>query len=869
MRYLVFAIIPAIILGTIITNSSVSATTAKLWHTVERINGASKPNVSFSKISVNGNFVVFQSNNGDLVPNDNNNFCDTDGNGVADNSCDDIFLFNRETKNTTLVSASSSGTQSNQRSAFPSISPDAKHIAFSSQASNLVPDGAHNCKYFGEPPTPKQCTDIFVHDLETGTTERVSMTSSGVKTNGNSNFPGISADGHYVVFSSYANNLVPNDVQICPDVFSPSQCSHIFLHDRLTGTTERIDLTSTGEKGNSGSYQPSISADGRHVAFLSTSNNLVPNDNNGQTDIFVRHLDSGQTELVSISSSGNQDNQYAVLSAPAVSTTGRYVAFSSTSTKLVPDDTNGVSDVFVRDTQNGTTIRASVSNSGSQANSKSGSFDPSISSDGNHVLFDSVATNLVPNDTNGSYDIFVRDIQASTTTRVSIAQDGSQGNSGSFAGSISTDGTFATFLSSSNNLIPGDLNNAFDIFVAEASSTPPFPYLSQLDPDWKDLAYDHASASNPFFCGTTIGGCGCAITSSAMLLKYYGVAKSPDGQETNPDTLNTWLKQNSGYAFGALKWNSIATYSVKANEAFGTQKIRFVGTGSANDFQTLDADLTDNKPDILAEPGHFIVATKKDGTVYSIADPAYQSKTSLDAYSNNFTGMRRFEKTNTNLSALYISTPAPNDLFITDSLGRRAGKDLQSGQTFTEIPNSYYFLEPSLTDQTQQNAQTPDSGVNTLVIINPPGGIFNLQSQSGPIDVSAYDALGNIKVKNFSTASPDSFEINYSPNTGSDFSVYQKVKIEVKPQNLNKGNGVIPVTIESDDNFDAQNVDFNSVRFTSAQITPIKFPLLIQNGNDDKKDFQVFFFANEIPPDPNLCLSGITTNGLAFKGCST
>lgn len=398
---------------------------------------------------------------------------------------------------------------------------------------------------------------------------------------------------------------------------------------------------------------------------------------------------------------------------------------------------------------------------------------------------------------------------------------------------------------------------------------PIFPYLSQLDPAWKDLEYDHASSIGPFFCGTTIGGCGCAITSSAMLLNYYGANKAPNGQPTNPATLNDWLKQNSGYAFGALKWNSVAAYSVKANTAFGTQKIRFVSVGSANDFQTLDSDLANKKPDILEEPGHFIVASEKNSPTYAISDPAYQSRQTLAAYQNSFSSMRRFEKTNTDLSALYISTPTPNDLFITDSLGRRAGKDPQSGQVLTEIPNSYYFLEPSLIDQTQQNAQTPNSGVSTLVIINPPQDTFNLQSQSGPIDVSAYDTYGNIKVKNFSPISPDSFEINYSPEPSSDFSVFQKVAIEVKPQNLNKGNGIIPIVIESDDNFNAQDVDFGSIRFTSTQIIPIKFPLLVQNGKDNKKDLQVFFYVNEIPPDPNLCLTGITMEGLTFKGCST
>ncbi len=398
---------------------------------------------------------------------------------------------------------------------------------------------------------------------------------------------------------------------------------------------------------------------------------------------------------------------------------------------------------------------------------------------------------------------------------------------------------------------------------------PSFPYLSQLDPAWKDLTYDHASTSNPFFCGTTIGGCGCAITSSAMLLKYYGVTKAPDGSETNPNTLNTWLKNNSGYAFGALKWNSIAAYSVKANEVFGTQKIRFVGTGAANDFTTLDSDLSNSKPDIISEPGHFIVATKKDGTDYGIADPAYKTRTTLASYSNSFTGIRRYEKTNTDLSAIYISTPTPNDLFITDSLGRSTGKNPDTGEILTQIPNSHYFVEPSFTDQTDPNSQVPSSGVTTLVIINPGEGTFNLNSKFGPIDISAYDTLGNIQVKNFSTIEPDTFELNYSAVTGSDFNVYQKVSIDLKPQNLNKGNGVFPLVIKSDDNFNVQDIDFQSIRLTPPQISPIKFPLLISSGKDSKKDMQIFFLASQIPPNENLCLTGLTVDNIAFKSCST
>ena len=397
---------------------------------------------------------------------------------------------------------------------------------------------------------------------------------------------------------------------------------------------------------------------------------------------------------------------------------------------------------------------------------------------------------------------------------------------------------------------------------------PSFPYLSQLDPAWKDLTYDHASTSNPFFCGTTIGGCGCAITSAAMLLNYYGVSRTPSGNPTNPQTLNDWLNQNQGYAFGALKWNSVAAYSVRVNENFGTQKIRFVGVGSGNDFDTLNTDLANSKPEILEEPGHFIVANAKQDPTYQIADPAYENKKTLATYSNNFLSSRRYEKTNTDLSSIYISSPTPNDLFITDSLGRSTGKNPETGEILTQIPNSYYFVEPSFTNQTDPNSQVPNTGVTTLVIINPEEGSFTLDSKSGPIDVSAYDTLGNIQVKNFETVAPDTFELNYSPNTGSTFKVFQKVSIDLKPQNINKGNGVFPIVIKSDDNFNVQDIDFQSIQLSPSGISPIKFPLLVSNGKDNKKDLQIFFLASQISRNNNLCLTGTTISGIQFKGCT-
>jgi len=885
MRFLILLTVCAFLFGFLIGGESVSAMTTKQWRTVEKISGYSPSDNPFPKTSDEGRFVVFHSHIANLVPNDSNNLCDTDGNSVKDNSCADIFAYDRETKNIKLISVSTNGTQGNQRSAFPSISSDARYIAFSSQASNLVPDGTHNCPYV-YPPFLQQCTDIFVHDMDNEITDRVSVASDGTKANGNSNFPSISADGRYITFSSEASNLIPNGVHICRDSFSSHQCYDIFVHDRLTETTELTSVASNGEKGNQGSYQPSISADGRHVVFLSSASNLVSNDNNGRSDVFIRHLDTEETEIVSIASDGTQSNLDAEFGMSAVSEDGRYVAFVSRSTNLVANDSNDATDVFVRDLQTGITVRASVATDGSQTNDRSGSYKPSISSDGRYILFDSWATNLVANDTNDRPDIFVRDLQTGTTTRVSLAQDGSQANLSSSGGSISPDGKFASFNSAASNLLPGDLNNAPDIFVAEASTATTFLYLSQKDPAWGGQVYDHADSIGSFFCGTTIAGCGCAITSSAMLLKYYGVDKSPAGDPTNPQTLNNWLKANNGYAFGALKWNSIAAYSIKANQAWQTQKIKFSGIAPANNFSALDAELANNQPTILQEPGHFIVASKKQGSDYSIADPAWENKTTLAAYSNSFQSMRRFEKTTTDLSAIQISAPAPTEIFVTDSKGKRTGKDPQTGQIYNEIPDSYYTIEPAYSDQNQGNPQLPDpsNGVTTLVILTPRAQTFNSHIFGSPeysIDFSAYDMDGNTNVQQFENipnGGIQNFEINYSPTDITQLTVTQIVDIDIKPgsnpNSINlKSNGLIPVAILTSEDFDATTIDPQSIKFGPNEIGEAHQTGHLEDTDADGDIDMVLHFKTQktgiLAGDVEVCLEGMTFTGIPFLGCDT
>ncbi len=178
----------------------------------------------------------------------------------------------------------------------------------------------------------------------------------------------------------------------------------VFVRDRELGTTRRVSVSSTGAQGDSGGFGPAISSAGRYVAFSSHASNLVSGDTNAAQDVFVRDRELGTTRRVSVSSTGAQGDSLSF--DPAISSAGRYVAFSSDASNLVPGDTEGTVDVFVRDRDLGATRRVSVSSTGAQGNRIS--FEPAISSAGRYVAFSSAASNLVPGDTNDSLDVFVR-----------------------------------------------------------------------------------------------------------------------------------------------------------------------------------------------------------------------------------------------------------------------------------------------------------------------------------------------------------------------------------------------------------------------------------------------------------------------------
>jgi archaellum component FlaF (FlaF/FlaG flagellin family) len=216
-----------------------------------------------------------------------------------------------------------------------------------------------------------------------------------------------------------------------------------------------------------------LSANGLYVAYESSATNLVPGDVNGLKDIFVRDLQSGTTELVSLATGGAQGNGFS--DYPSISADGRYVAFESTASNLAPGDTNTLPDLFVRDRQNGTTELVSVDSGGVQGNNVSEG--PAISADGRYVAFQSDATNLVPGDTNSVTDVFLRDRQAGTTERVSVDSGGVQGNHISYLASISGDGRYVGFGSYSSNLVSGDTNGFQDVFVRDRFDVPAFTSL--------------------------------------------------------------------------------------------------------------------------------------------------------------------------------------------------------------------------------------------------------------------------------------------------------------------------------------------------------------------------------------------------------
>lgn len=463
-------------------------------------------------VSEDGRYVTFVSGATNLVPGD------TNGAG-------DVFVLDRQTGTVTRVSVSSTGVEGNDTSSFPAISADGRYVAFGSEATNLVPGDDNGVG------------DIFVHDRSTGTTTRVSVSSTGEQADGSSIFQGITADGNLIAFVSQATNLVADDTNGFQD---------IFLHNRSTGNTTRVSVSSTGVQANSNSNYPSISENECFVVFQSVASNLVSGDTNGVVDVFVHDCSTGATARVSVASDGTQANNHSSSFGDMdISGDGRYVSFYSNASNLVSDDTNGFSDVFVHDRNTGETTRVSVSSGGAEADSNSTT--TSISFSGRHVIFQSDATNLVSDDTNGVGDVFIHDRQLGETTRVSVSSSGEQGNarSGYWLGTprISSDGRYAVFASDATNLVSGDTNGVSDVFIHDTIAAAVTP--SSLP----ETGFRHGEVSRlPHQTAAK------AYTSTAMTLVIPGLGVSMDivgVPQSGGEWDVSWLGNSAGYLSGS------------------------------------------------------------------------------------------------------------------------------------------------------------------------------------------------------------------------------------------------------------------------------------------------------------------------------
>jgi Tol biopolymer transport system component len=380
-------------------------------------------------ISADGRLVVFQSEASNLVPGDTNGEMDS-------------FLYDTVTKEITRVGVGNNGEQADSGSGFPRISGNGRYVVFSSSADNLVDDDTNGA------------ADVFLRDLQEGTTTRASINSSGEQGDALSVAGDISHDGQRIVFQSIASNFDSPE-------FTP-QLDDIYLHDRPSGTTTRISVGRGGWQANSTALRPRISPDGGSVAFESNATNLVHADTNG-TEIFVYDVDAGTINRVCVNDSGAQGNNLCYY--PDFSHDGRFITFWSPADNLVPNDTNNEADIFVRDQVSGTTTRVSVDSTGAQAEPAwYTTSSPSISADGRFVAFTSSATLEDADLFNGWNDVYVHDRETGNTTLVSENHE-TLGFGHSRQPDISADGLYIAFHSWAENLVPGDTNAQGDIFI--------------------------------------------------------------------------------------------------------------------------------------------------------------------------------------------------------------------------------------------------------------------------------------------------------------------------------------------------------------------------------------------------------------------
>jgi Tol biopolymer transport system component len=363
-------------------------------------------------------------------------------------SCGSVFVRDRVANRTVNASVSSNGAGGDDNSLGGTISRDGHTVGFISFASNLVVGDTNNS------------VDTFVHDLRTGRTVRVSVTSSGQQTTSSYGYPHdltLSADGRYAVFPSNDAQLTRGHAtSTCFDVAAHESrpCMALFRHDMRTGATTMVTVGADGTAPDGDSHVTGITPDGRYVSYWSDAENLTRDDHNLLTDMFVTDLVTHRTELVSVSSSGRQTrdtSSFSYTKSGGISDDGRFVAFVADDDDLVSGDDNGLRDAFVRDRVLHRTERVSITSSGDQAELRGpdhGGYEvrfASLSPDGRYVVFESFADNLVAGDTNQYSDVFEHDRRTGRTMRFSLGPNGHQAEGQAQSPSVADDGRTVAF----------------------------------------------------------------------------------------------------------------------------------------------------------------------------------------------------------------------------------------------------------------------------------------------------------------------------------------------------------------------------------------------------------------------------------------
>ncbi len=403
---------------------SQSTTRVSVASNGEANGGSRRPSMSRQ-----GNFIAFESDGWSLVT--------FDGNGQPD-----VYGRSFPGGNPFLISFNSQGVAANGGSFSPSVSDNGSIVAFESVATDLV-GGDSNGK-----------RDVFCWQ---GSISRVSVSTTGVQGNGDSYSACISADGRYVAFVSTSTNLVAGDTNGQPD---------IFVHDRSYGSTVLESVSSLRVASNGASFAPALSADGRVLVFETLGSTLFADDTNGARDIVLRDRVTGFARRASLTWNGGGSNGDS--REPSLSEGGEFVGFSSSGTNLVPADGNNLADAFVFDVASGTSDRFSTSGGGRRP---SGDFvNPTVAGDGRFVTFETSASTLVSNDTNGTTDIYLRDREVGVTARVSLASGGGQANGSSWEGTATPDGRHVAFTSNSSNLTPQGGYGPSQIYVHDRTT---------------------------------------------------------------------------------------------------------------------------------------------------------------------------------------------------------------------------------------------------------------------------------------------------------------------------------------------------------------------------------------------------------------